>query len=131
MINRQYYDDYGLRIKGSVSYVLEDGESVAGEEVSLRHEAGKQEFGFWMVVDPGESKTVELSYTVPAELADKNYKLFIQKQPGINIDKMELVLDARDNKRISGTAPLFNLIGTVYALDTSLNEDFPLEVEFK
>lgn len=46
-------------------------------------ELGKKYFGFIVYVPLGESKTVEINYILPKDLAD-NYNLKIQKQAGLN-----------------------------------------------
>lgn len=46
-------------------------------------ELGKKYFGAIVKVPLGTSKTVEINYTLPKEIAE-NYNLKIQKQPGIN-----------------------------------------------
>ena len=58
-------------------------------------ESGKTGFAFWMITDPGEEKTVELEYVVPfasseAEgFSNNNYGIYIQKQPGLEVDNFE------------------------------------------
>jgi len=46
-------------------------------------ELGKKYFGFLIYVPLGQSKTVEINYTLPKDLAE-NYNLKIQKQAGLN-----------------------------------------------
>ena len=46
-------------------------------------EAGKSEFGFWMVTDPRKTKTVTLTYRVPNIVRNNAYELLVQKQPGL------------------------------------------------
>jgi hypothetical protein len=46
-------------------------------------ELGKKYFGLMVYVPLGQSKTVEINYTLPKDLAD-DYNLKIQKQAGLN-----------------------------------------------
>ena len=55
-------------------------------------ESGKTGFGFWVVIDPGQTKTTELVYKVPLEINEK-YELYIQKQPGLTVDNFDIVFD--------------------------------------
>jgi len=61
--------------------------------VQIFGEAGKQEFGFWLIVDPGQTQTVIIEYTVPVE--QKNaYTLDVQKQPGLRVREFIWNVDA-------------------------------------
>lgn len=66
--------------------------------VTIYKEAGKKEFGFWMIINPGETKIIDLEYTVP--LTDENYQFYIQKQPSLNINDFKFYLD--DNLYFDG-----------------------------
>ncbi len=59
--------------------------------VTIYKEAGKTEFGFWMIINPGETKTVDLEYTVP--LSGKGYQFYVQKQPGLKINDFKFYID--------------------------------------
>jgi hypothetical protein len=61
-------------------------------------EFGKTYFGAIVRVPLGQSKTVEINYTLPREIAD-NYNLKIQKQAGINNESVVIHLtDKQGNK---------------------------------
>ncbi|MEK7121268.1 MAG: DUF4012 domain-containing protein [Patescibacteria group bacterium] len=71
--------------------------------VTIYKEAGKTEYGFWMIINPGETKTVDLEYAVP-ELGYKDgpcskdrpcprYEFYIQKQPGLDINDFKFYMD--------------------------------------
>src|SRR3989338_10264347 len=68
-------------------------ESYADQEtgVTIYKEAGKTEFGFWMIINPGETKTVDLEYTVPS--SGEGYQFHIQKQPGLDINDFKFYMD--------------------------------------
>ena len=61
--------------------------------VTMYKEAGKTGFGFWMIINPGETKTVELEYTVP--LLSNVYQLYVQKQPGLNMSNFKFYMDEK------------------------------------
>jgi hypothetical protein len=50
--------------------------------VEISEDAGKTVFGFWVVVEPKETKTVTLNYKVPLGLKEEETQLYVQRQPG-------------------------------------------------
>ena len=61
--------------------------------MTIYKEAGKTEFGFWMIINPGETKTVDLEYTVPP--SGEDYQLYVQKQPGLDIDDFKFYMNSK------------------------------------
>lgn len=87
--------------------------------VTIYKEAGKTEFGFWMIINPGETKTVDLEYTVPLpmltgalsrrdnetnsttgnfgsgkdNIGAGTYQFYIQKQPGLDINDFKFYMN--------------------------------------
>ena len=61
--------------------------------VTIYKEAGKTEFGFWMIINPGETKTVDLEYTVPS--SNQGYQFYVQKQPGLDINDFKFYMDEK------------------------------------
>mgnify|MGYP001574435949 CR=1 FL=1 len=59
--------------------------------VTIYKEAGKTEYGFWMIINPGETKTVDLEYTVPS--SGNSYQFYVQKQPGLDINDFKFYMD--------------------------------------
>ncbi len=59
--------------------------------MTIYKESDKTEFGFWMIINPGEMKTVDLEYTVPS--AGDNYQFYVQKQPSLNINDFKFYMD--------------------------------------
>jgi len=61
-------------------------------EIDTFEEYGKTVFGFWLTVEPGESRTVKLNYSLPDRLAveggltGEEYKLKLQKQAGSDVE---------------------------------------------
>lgn len=70
---------------------LESSAKMVEEDVFEYEEHGKKGFGFWLVADPGETETVTLRYKTP--INEDNYRLYIQKQPGLKIQNMDLKFD--------------------------------------
>ncbi len=85
--------------------------------VTIYKEAGKTEYGFWMIINPGETKTVDLEYTVPlpklnlpsgrqgqvskgtdsmeGNVGTGTYQFYIQKQPGLEVDEFSFLLNGK------------------------------------
>ena len=59
--------------------------------VTIYKEAGKTGYGFWMIINPGETKTVDLEYSVPS--SGEGYKFYIQKQPGLGINDFKFYMN--------------------------------------
>lgn len=58
--------------------------------VDVFEESGKTVFGFWMILDPKDTKTVTLRYKVKDGYEDDDYKIYIQKQSGTVADPLEV-----------------------------------------
>ncbi|MEA3449953.1 MAG: DUF4012 domain-containing protein, partial [Patescibacteria group bacterium] len=70
---------------------LEDNEYIAGTEgmatthisgTKIYNENNKTVFANWLMLDPGESKTIVLRYRLPSKVDSNTYELLAQKQPG-------------------------------------------------
>ena len=94
--------------------------------VTIYKEAGKKEFGFWTIINPGETKTIELEYTVP--LLSNVYQLHIQKQPGLEVENLDLLFSGRE---IIKSTPELNKMGDEYFANTNLRRDIDLNLLFK
>ncbi len=53
-------------------------------DVTFEREFGKKVFAMPVEVKIGESKKITLSYSLPQDIKEDNYRLFLQKQSGIN-----------------------------------------------
>ncbi|MDD2680868.1 MAG: DUF4012 domain-containing protein [Patescibacteria group bacterium] len=72
-------------------------------------ELNKHVFGFFWSIEPGQSKEVKLSYYLPANInnsfnSDKLYTLFVQRQPGSQIENFSLTINS--NKEILKSSSL-------------------------
>lgn len=98
--------------------------------VTIYEEAGKREYGFWMILNPGETKVIELEYRVLGKADGKEYEFYIQRQPGLEFKKFTLDL-------ISGTAEIgqssleLKKGGGRYTFSGKLDRDLPVKIIFK
>lgn len=60
----------------------------------------KTVFAFFMVVEPGQAKTIELEYELPERIAESGqYSLLVQKQPGRRTNSLSVDLDLAEGLR--------------------------------
>jgi hypothetical protein len=77
-----------------------DQGTMGGSRVFVGSEAGKTEFRAWSITNPGETKTLELVYTIPFKLdlnllnQSESYSLLFQKQDGIKPYSFSASVDA-------------------------------------
>ncbi|MDO8668383.1 MAG: DUF4012 domain-containing protein [bacterium] len=58
------------------------------KQIDIGSEAGKTWFGFYLEIQPGKIKNLTVEYKLPALVAaSKNYELYLQKQPGKEINE--------------------------------------------
>jgi len=88
---------------------LSDGEVAKGEEDFGRAGAAKTYFGGFVSIEPGKSDTITFEYRLPQAITNQieagNYSLYLQKQPGNNIQEMDVAL--RFNNKIKGRTDNF------------------------
>lgn len=109
---------------------FEDGFETDPETgVSIFPEADKKVFGFWLITDAGQTKTVEVKYSVPID--ESNYSIYVQRQPGIVMKKFEIMMRGPDSKRTLEFSPSFNKIGNVFEFSSNLGHDVLLGAKFK
>ncbi|HUT22333.1 MAG TPA: DUF4012 domain-containing protein [Candidatus Bipolaricaulota bacterium] len=84
--------------KGSqlISY-RENGNLVESKDVDIFEELGKQVFGHFFIVEPKETRTLEITYKLPATIGNQInsgvYNLVVQKQPGLDLAGLKLDLN--------------------------------------
>ena len=117
-------DDDLFKFESSAYYDSEN-------EVFIFKESGKTEFGFWMITEPGETKTIIVEYAVPLKIQNGKYELLVQKQPGFEIKNFEFVMNKPDNLEITSSEPTLNKIGDKYILNGALERDTSIGVLFK
>ena len=90
-------------------------------------ESNKKGIGFWMITDPGTTKTVEFEYSVPLKT---DYSFYFQKQPGLDWKDFKLSIQEPKDYNIVSSSLLLNRIGDLYMLDKELKEDLELTLSF-
>lgn len=100
-----------------------------GVETGL--EADKTSFGFWLITEPGATKTVELEYSVPAALARSDYSLTIQKQPGVDFQNFSFSITPSGNLTLGETEPALRPSGDSYTLTGALTRDLTIHAQFR
>ncbi len=100
-------------------------------DVVTYRESGKTEFGFWLITDPGKSKTVTVTYRVPNALTDKAYQLYIQKQPALVVKNFSFSMQKPDGLMPDASAPVLTTDGSSYDYSAPLTEDLAVKVNFK
>ncbi len=81
---------------GSELLHAEGGEAVGG--VTSSEDLNKTVFDNFLLIPPLESKTIVFEYRLPATITPNNYRLIVQKQPGL--DRAEYAISLK-NKTIS------------------------------
>ncbi len=94
--------------------------------VDVFQETNHTVFGFWLIVDPKESRTVDLSYSVPNVPADQAYALKWQKQSGTKGDRVRATFDVGDALKLDGDFSL-KKIGNALVWDGDLSVDRAFE----
>ena len=95
-------------------------------------ESGKKGAGFWMVTDPGETKTVELEYALPFDSADNEpYNFYFQKQPGLDWKNFKFIIKKSGDAEIESSPLTFSRIGDTLMADDILKKDFYVEIKTK
>ncbi len=101
----------------------------ASNDVTVFRESGKTGFGFWMMTDPGEIKTVELTYTTQASQIP-DYSLYVQKQPGLELRNFEFAFRPPAGARVERSVPELQNINGQYIVNGKLDRDVLLTVRW-
>jgi hypothetical protein len=104
---------------------------VSDAGVETYEESGKTGFAFWMIIDPGQTRTVELEYTVPPTVVAGDYELFVQKQPGLIVRNFTHEVSKPSNVTIGSSTPSLNKIGNLYTFSGKLEKDLLVNIDFK
>ncbi|MEI6596711.1 MAG: DUF4012 domain-containing protein [bacterium] len=77
------------------------------EQIDTGDEAGKTWFGFYLTVDPGKINNVTLEYKLPPNIMlNNNYGLYIQKQPGKELEYLSVDLNFKNGIKSYSPASL-------------------------
>jgi hypothetical protein len=136
------YGDY-LRLlappRSRLLEVREGGESTGAEEIG--EEQGKTVFGRFFALPRGESTDLSFSYVAPSVVttipASREYRLFIQKQPGTAAAPLHLTVTLPAGARLisaelDGSTEAVRTAGDgAIQIDTDLSHDRELVVQYK
>ncbi len=125
------YQNSGFQKDADLANLEKSGEADRSTGVTTYSEAGKTEFGFWMITDPGQTKTVTVRYKVSGALADNSWQLYIQKQPGLEVQKFALSMSKPSGLIPTESYPLLNQGGVKYDWTGPLDNDLQVKVNFK
>lgn len=103
------------------------------DKIDTGNEAGKTWFGFYLTVDPGEINNITLEYKLPSSVTlNNNYGLYIQKQPGKELDNLSVDLNFKNGiKSYSPTSLSMQKISPIRVKwQGDLNIDRSFEVKF-
>jgi hypothetical protein len=115
-------------------YDLKDFEGGFHEDeangVDIFSESGKKGVGLWLIVDPGRYKTVTLKYETSFNPELEEYSLYIQKQPGVILQDVNLTFNMADLD-LKYYSPGLNKIGNIFNSTGPLDSDLQLGFIFE
>lgn len=83
-------------------------EGLSDGDVEIKNEFGKTSFGAFISIEPGDIGSLYFEYKLPQRIEKQieqgSYDLFIQKQPGNQVD--ELVVDLNMNNKVKSYSPI-------------------------
>jgi len=78
------------------------------DQIDTGNESGKTWFGFYLAVKPGEIKNITINYRLPSEINQAaGYGLYIQKQPGKELNRLSFDLNFKNDIKSYSPANLF------------------------
>ncbi|PIZ96095.1 MAG: hypothetical protein COX80_02065 [Candidatus Magasanikbacteria bacterium CG_4_10_14_0_2_um_filter_33_14] len=108
------------------------GETIDMKKIDGGTEGGKQWFGTFISIEPGEEKELEFEYELPVGvLDDLDYSLLVQKQIGMNNVDLHLNLNFKSDISSAEPAEEENKFGdNTYNFETELTKDLEFDVKF-
>lgn len=119
-----YTDAMAVRDKDLVA--LESTYRTDARGVTLYEEAGKAGFGFWMVLQPGMTESVQIEYVIPARVAATNYSLLVQRQPGLDVSDFEFTLQKSPTLTVTASKPTLTVWPDSWRLHDDLKQDLEI-----
>lgn len=101
------------------------------QDVTLYEESGRTAFGFWLVVEPGQTREVRLRWTTPSEFADRDYELYVQRQPGLDVRNFEWTVSAGPGARLLSSSPALVPVRDLWRLRSGLETDLSVSASFE
>jgi len=125
------YNKAGFKIDADLEKLESSAVVDIEKGVSVQREAGKAEFAFWMIMDPGQEEVVEINYITPRNVSNNSYNLYVQKQPGLVVNNFEFSLDNTGGRPVSSSSPTLNKADDKYILSGKLENDLPINIDFE
>jgi len=104
------------------------------KKIDVKIESSKASFGTWLVIEPGEVKSLYLEYKLPIDLipSDGDYNLYVQKQPGNDIDSLVVDLGFKNKVKSYNPTGFFAIRETNKRVkwETDLNNDKAFKIGF-
>lgn len=122
--NGLYKKDHDLQKIESDTNHLQNG-------VDVLHESGRKVYGFWMILDPQQTKTVTIKYKIADAYNKGNYHILIEKQAGTGAIPLEASFELPTGKEITGFSPNLQIDGNSLILKSDLNRDKELEIKLR
>ncbi len=120
-------------------YVPLDSQLISAEglsegEMAVHNELGKTVFGGFLSIEPGKIGSLRIKYKLPQALSEKaksgDYELLVQKQPGNNIEALNVGLSFNKNiKAYSPTGFFANRSGDTIKWESGLTADSKYAVQ--
>lgn len=89
-------------------------------------ESGKTGFGFWMKVAPSGTQEVQLEYIIPAKYAASDYRLYVQRQSGLDISNFEFTIQKEGGMDVTSSSPALVTWPDSWRYSGSLERDLEL-----
>ncbi len=102
-------------------------------QIDIAQEFGKTWFGFYLTIEPGEIKNLTIEYKLPnLNSFSKNYSLYMQKQPGKEVNEMAVDLNFANTIKSYSPASLSTqrISPTKIKWEGDLNIDRSFKIEF-
>lgn len=97
---------------------------------TVSEESGKTGFGFWMTTQPGETAQVQVEYALPANATGVPYRLFVQRQPGLEVSNLEVTLE-KPSFEVVSSRPDMTEWPDSWRVNDPLDYDFTLETKLR
>jgi len=94
-------------------------------------ESGKTGFGYWMTIEPDTTSVVQLEYSVPAKNVSSDYRLLVQRQPGLELTDFEFTIQKSAAVSVGESQPRMTEWPDSWRLHSKLEQDLELSARLK
>jgi hypothetical protein len=124
------YADYNFKTDPDLGAV-EDTIIHPFKGVDVFEESGKTVFGFWLVLDPKQTKSVTVSYISSVPVTPDSYGLLWQKQSGTGSDPISFQLTLPEGEKVVNSDGSLNATDNGVTIKSDLSVDREANVNFK